>query len=332
MNDRLRLPAEWEPHDACWLAFPYLEEEWPLSLDAAQKSIAAVCRAIAGPGGEPVRLLVRNGEVEARARSLIGELGNIEYVEAEYGDCWLRDTAPVLGRNARSALGALRFEFNGWGGKYVIPFDDRVGNWLAARLDAESYDCPLVLEGGALESNGAGTILTTASCALNPNRNPGLTAERFEAVLSSSIAVDRVIWLEAGLAHDHTDGHVDMIARFLGPNTVFCMTAPPEAPNATVLNSIEQTLRRNGLNVIAVPAPPEIRSSDGAPLPASYCNFYIANSAVLVPVYGVETDAAALGEIENAFPERDVIGLPAADLLCGGGAFHCVTQAQPSMP
>ena len=332
MNQRLRLPAEWEPHDACWLAFPYLQEEWPCNLAAAQASIAAVCRAIAEAGDEPVRLLVRDEQIEALARRLIGDLPNLLYLKAEYGDCWLRDTAPLFGQTDQGAIGALCFEFNGWGGKYPMPFDEHVSDWLTSRLAARRFDSGLVLEGGALETDGRGTFLTTESCALNPNRNPGLTREAFEEELGELVSIERMIWLDEGLRHDHTDGHVDMIARFAAPDTVACMKSNPSAPNAEVLESIEKKLRANGLDVIELPAPPAISAPDGSPLPGSYCNFYIANRAVIVPTYGVSDDAAALLEIANAFPGREVIGLPARDLLWGGGAFHCVTQAQPRMP
>jgi len=332
MEQRLRLPAEWEPHTACWLAFPYLRDEWPNNLAEAQASIAALCRAIAEPGDEPVRLLVRTQELETLARSLIGEVPDVRYVRADYGDCWLRDTAPLFGHRDDGALGALCFEFNGWGGKYEIPFDAGVSGWLTERLDAARFDSSLVLEGGALDSNGQGTFLTTAACALNPNRNEGLTREAFEKALGELVSIDRLIWIEAGLDHDHTDGHIDMIARFVAPDTAICMKSNPAAPNAEVLESIEQGLRRAGLNVLTIPAPPALHAPNGEPLPASYCNFYIANSAVIVPTYGEPEDHAALAEIANAFPGREVVGLPAADLLWGGGAFHCVTQAQPSTP
>lgn len=330
MNERLRLPAEWEPHSACWLAFPYLQEEWPFNLDAAQASIAALCRAIADRGDEPVRLLVRNEAVEACARSLIGDVRNLGYVTTEYGDCWLRDTAPLFGHPDNGELGALCFEFNGWGGKYEMPFDGRVSTWLTERLQARRFECPVILEGGALDTNGQGTFLTTASCALNPNRNPSLTRGAFERALADQVSMERLIWLDEGLEHDHTDGHVDMIARFAAPDTVICMKSNPSAPNDKVLRSIEQKLRAAGLNVLGVPAPPALQAPNGEPLPASYCNFYVANSAVIVPTYGVPEDEGALGAIASAFPGREVIGLPAADLLWGGGAFHCVTQAQPS--
>ena len=263
MNERLRLPAEWEPHSACWLAFPYLQDEWPFNLDAAQASIAALCRAIAEAGNESVRLLVRNPEIEAQARSLIGEVSNLRYVTTEYGDCWLRDTAPLFGQMDNGELGALCFEFNGWGGKYEMPFDARVSHWLTERLRALRFECPIVLEGGALETNGRGTFLTTASCALNPNRNPGLTREAFEKALADRVAIERLIWLDGGLEHDHTDGHVDMIARFVALDTVICMRSNPSAPNAEVLHAIEQELHAAGLNVAGLPAAPALRAPNG---------------------------------------------------------------------
>ena len=332
MTERLRLPAEWEPHTSCWLAFPYSQEEWPIHLRDAQSCVATLSRTIAEAGNETVQLLVKNDKVEAIARSMIGESRNVCYVNADYGDCWVRDTAPLMGHTADGTLGALCFDFNGWGGKYEIAFDDKVSEWLTNRLGATRFECPLVLEGGALESDGQGTFLTTASCTLNENRNPGLTREAFEEALGALVSMECLVWLDRGLEHDHTDGHIDMIARFAAPNTVLCMKAGPGTPNEEVLESIGRDLRARGFTVLDLAAPRRVAARDGAPLPASYCNFYIANEAVIVPVYGIPEDAAALGEIANAFPGREVVGLPAADLLCGGGAFHCVTQAQPTAP
>ncbi len=294
--------------------------------------MAALCRSIADAGNEPVNLLVQNDRLEERARSLIGDLRNVEYVKTDYGDCWLRDTAPLLGHTSSRSLGALCFEFNGWGGKYLMPSDDRVRGWLTDRLAARRFDCDLFLEGGALESNGSGTILTTASCALNENRNPGLTRDAFEKALGELVSMERLVWLERGLEHDHTDGHIDMIARFVATDTVASMRSRPGAPNAGVLASIERQLLASGFEVLSLPAPPEVKAPDGAPLPASYCNFYIANEAVIVPTYQVPEDELAIKELANAFPRREVIGLPARDLLWGGGVFHCVTQAQPVAP
>ena len=332
MSQKLRIPAEWERHEACWLAFPYAREEWPRHLEDAQRSVAELCRAIAGPGHEAVRLLVKDEVVEAQARNLIGDMQGVDYVRAKYGDCWLRDTAPLLGQTDDGALGALCFDFNGWGGKFDIPLDGEVSDRLTCRLGARRFDCPVVLEGGALETNGLGTFITTTSCALNENRNPGLTREAFEQALGALLPIERLIWIERGLAHDHTDGHVDMIARFVGADTMLCMRPDARAPNAEVLAAVAEELRSRGLSVIEVPAPRAVVARDGSPLPASYCNFYVANDAVIVPTYGIPEDELALAEIAKAFPKREVIGLPGADLLWGGGAFHCVTQPQPSLP
>jgi len=314
------------------VAFPYLQEEWPIDVRDAQRSVAALCRAISEAGNESVYLLVKNDEVARAARSLIGQSRKVQYVAADYGDCWMRDTAPLLGYTADGTLGALCFDFNGWGGKYEMPFDADVSAWLTDRLHAQRFESPLVLEGGALESNGQGTVLTTASCALNGNRNPGLTRDAFEEALSAVVAMDRLLWLDRGLEHDHTDGHIDMLARFVSPDTVVCMRARFGAPNAEVLRSIECELRETGLNVVDLPAPGAVFAPDGSPLPASYCNFYVANEAVIVPIYDIAEDQLALAELAKAFPDREVIGLPARDLLCGGGAFHCVTQAEPRAP
>jgi agmatine deiminase len=332
VTERFRVPGEWERHEACWLAFPHLAEEWPSGLPAAQQSIAALCRTIAGPGEEPVRLLVRNAETERRARALIGDTANVEYLSAAYGDCWLRDTVPLLGHDAHGELRGLRFRLNGWGGKYQMPFDDVVGDWVLDRLGALAARSPLFLEGGALESNGVGTFLTTESCVLNRNRNPGLTRESFEHALAQLVDVERVIWLERGLEHDHTDGHVDMIARFASADNVLCMHPTGDVPNAGILEEIAATLRNEGLSILELPAPSALADDDGAPLPASYCNFYVANEAVVVPTYGLPEDDAALEAIGHAFEGREAIGLPARDLLCGGGVFHCATQPQPLAP
>lgn len=331
MKGPLRIPAEWEAHDACWLGFPYLPEEWPGMLPAAQRAIAELCRAIAGPGEEQVRLLVKDDAVEATARSLIGEEPRIEYVRADYGDCWVRDTLPTFGWTDGGRLGGLRFRFNGWGGKFEIPFDDSVGSEVSGLLGAEDVAYDLVLEGGALEFNGAGTVMTTASCVLNPNRNPGLTRAAFEDALRSRVSLDRIVWLERGLADDHTDGHVDMVARFAGPTTVLCMAPEPGLPNVEVLTEIRDALKGQGFDVLELPAAPSISGPDGSPLPPSYCNFYVANRAVIVPTYSSYRDRRALDVLASAFPDHVQVGLPARNLLSGGGSFHCTTQPIPSL-
>lgn len=332
MKERLRVPAEWEPHECCWLAFPYLAEEWPSNLDSAQRSIAALCRTIADVGNEKVRLLTKDQRVTEIARDLMGSSSNIECIPTNYGDCWVRDTLPLLGHAPDGTLGALGFRFNGWGKKFEMPFDDEVGQWLRGHTHAKGFPSDLVLEGGALEFDGQGTFITTASCALNQNRNPDLDRAGVEQALSSLVSIERLIWLERGLNHDHTDGHVDMIARFVAPNTVMCTRAGGKGLNVTVVHAIEAELKESGLTVLTLPWPGEIFAPDGAPLPATYCNFYIANEAVILPFYGVPADEEARDTLAAAFPGRTVVGLPARDLLWGGGAFHCATQPQPTAP
>ncbi|MDH3726765.1 MAG: agmatine deiminase family protein [Myxococcales bacterium] len=332
MKERLRIPAEWERHDCCWLAFPYQANEWPSNLEAAQRTIAALCRTIANAGNERVRLLVRDDDIEAVARNLIGASSKIDYVTAAYGDCWVRDTLPLLGHTPSGALGAVRFRFNGWGRKFDDQLDVEIGRWVGDYLGARHFEHDLVLEGGALEFDGEGTFITTKSCTLNDNRNPGFAPADVEKALSSLVFVRRLIWLERGLNHDHTDGHVDMIARFVAPDTLMCTRGDTNDPNVEVTRSIEAALRETGLTIRTVPSPGAIFAPDGAPLPATYCNFYIANEAVVVPLFGVPEDSKARDEVAAAFPSRAVVGLPARDLLWGGGAFHCVTQPQPAAP
>lgn len=331
MKGRLRIPGEWEDHDRCWLAYPHLRNEWPGCLDAAQRSVAALCRGIAGEGEEQVTVLVRNEAVARTARNQIGSDANVSYVVARYGDCWTRDTLPLLG-HSRGHLGALLFRFNGWGEKFLMEGDDSIGAWVARRAGAESFAVDLVLEGGALEFNGEGACLVTESCALHPKRNPGLSREAFEDALKTVADVDRVIWLPEGLSNDHTDGHVDMIARFAAPDIVFCTRPSKRSPDFNALQTVHLELSDCGFTVWHLPEPDEIIGSDGSRLPANYCNFYVANAAVFVPQYGVPRDDEALELIANAFPDRAAVGLNAMDLLQGGGAFHCVTQPEPRLP
>lgn len=225
---------------------------------------------------------------------------------------------------------AFGFGSTDGGGKFDIPFDDSIGEALTNSIGAEDLACDLVLEGGALEFNGAGTIITTESCVLHRNRNVGLTQDAFENALRRVVSVDRVLWLRRGLAHDHTDGHVDMVARFVDADTVLCMGSDPGAPNAEVFDEIRETLSNHELRVLELPAPPSIAAVDGTPLPSTYCNFYIANRAVIVPTYDSPSDQQAIDVLASVFPDRMQVGLPARDLLCGGGAFHCTTQPLPA--
>jgi agmatine deiminase len=284
--------------------------------------------------GEALHVLVPDADSEADATAALGSLG-VTFHRVPFGDIWLRDTAPIFVQ-AGGKLVAARFAFNGWGNKYVLDHDDTVAARIAAIAGHPSVAYPLVLEGGSVEVDGEGTLLTTRQCLQNPNRNPGLSATAIEAALLDALGGEKVLWLGDGLVNDHTDGHVDTIARFVRPGVVACMQALSDGdPNARVMDDIARDLlgmtdaggRR--LEVVRVPSPGRILSPDGNVLPASYVNFYIGNTTVVVPTYGSPSDEVAVRAIATHFPRRRTVGIDARAILSGGGAFHCITQQEP---
>jgi len=334
------MPPEWAEHAAVWTAWPSHASLWRSDLEPARAEFVELCRAIADPAGaavapERLKVLVvdERGREEAVAR-----LDGVEadLVRMSFGDIWLRDTGPVFVTNEEGRTAAVRFGFNGWGGKYRLPGDDEVAPRIAASVGVETFRVPLMLEGGAIEVDGQGTALTTRQCALNVNRNPLITQEMVEEMLRNYLGIDRLLWLDSGLAEDHTDGHVDTLARFAGPGRVLCMEPrASDDPNASVLTTIRNDLGRlwdargRRLEVVTVPSPGAILTDDGALMPASYLNYYVANAAVVVPVYGSAYDAEAVETIAACFPDRRTVPVSARSILSGGGAFHCITQQQP---
>lgn len=332
------MPAEWARHRACWLAFPYLDDEWRGRAAEAQVEHAALVRAIATDGGEAVELLVRDEAVEARARALVGPLPNVRYHRMEYGDSWTRDTAPIVLLDAAGRGATVRFRFNGWGGKFAMPGDDRVSEQLERALGLRAFANPQILEGGALEVDGEGTMLTTEQCLFEPNRNPEMDREALEALLRASFGIEKVLWLRRGLVNDHTDGHIDTIARFVAPGRVVAMeprhaTDPHADAMREILEDLEGMVDARGrrLEVIRLPSPGLILDHEGEIVAASYCNFYVANDAVIVPTYGVESDEEAVRLLGEAFPDRRAIGLSSQAIISGGGSFHCMTQQEPEV-
>ncbi|MDB4977643.1 MAG: Agmatine deiminase [Myxococcaceae bacterium] len=328
-----RQPAEWAPHQACWVAFPSDPELWP-SLSEVQGSFIAMCRAIAAPHGERpgerLEILVRD---EAARAQLSGALAGVDagFHVASFGDIWMRDIAPVFLTGPLGEVASVRFVFNGWGGKYVYPGDDGIGAGVQALVGKPAFASALVCEGGALEVDGTGLCMTTREVALNANRNPGLSEPEVERALMDALGVERVLWVDRGLLNDHTDGHIDNTARFIGEGRVLCMHASDaEDPNAGVLKEIESTLRASKLDVVTITSPGLVTGRDGRPLPASYLNFYIANASVVVPTFGSRHDEAALRTYETLFPGRAIRGVPAKVLLEEGGTVHCITQQQPT--
>lgn len=327
------VPPEWAPHRAMWLGFPSHAELWEDDLAPARAEVAALARALAGPGGEQVRLMTGSDEGEAAARALLGGEAGIEIVPGRFGDIWLRDTGPIFAGGRAHA-----FRFNGWGGKYDLPHDDEVAAQIAQAAGASRVDHPFVLEGGAVDHDGVGTILTTDQCVLNPNRNPGWTAADAEAALAQSLGARKVLWLGEGLRNDHTDGHVDNLARFVALATVVIPVAWGRGdPNAEAYDDAARRLagmtdaEGRKLKVHRIPSPGWFEGPDkDGPIPASHMNFLIANRAVIVPTYVEQPGAFAVEALKQVFPDRAVIGLPSTALLSGGGSFHCITQQEPA--
>lgn len=343
------VPAEWAPHKALWLGFPSHEDLWAEDLLAAQAEVAALARALAGPGRERVRLMVHGDHAEAAARAALDGVSGVEIVRGLFGDVWLRDTGPIFVKAPQDGAPqeaatqdgrlidlAVGFRFNGWGGKYELPYDDQVAEQIAAAAGAPLAVFDAVLEGGALDSDGAGTVLTTRQCLLNPNRNLDWTETQAEAALTAALGVRRVLWLGDGLLNDHTDGHVDNLARFVAPGVVACPIAFGDDPNAAVYDDAAERLaamtdaKGARLQVVRIPSPGRIAGADGEPAPASHMNFIIANGAVVMPVYAGQSGEAGLEALRRVFPDRTVIGLSSRALLSGGGSFHCISQQEPA--
>jgi agmatine deiminase len=317
-----------------WLGFPSHEDLWEDNLAPAQDEVEALARALAGPGGERVRLMTGSDAGEAEARRRLDGVGGVEIVPGRFGDVWLRDTGPIfLGPDA-----CVGFRFNGWGGKYDLPHDDEVAAQIAGAASATLLQSAAVLEGGALDHDGEGTVLTTRQCLLNPNRNAGWTEAVAEGALARDLGARKVLWLGDGLLNDHTDGHVDNLARFAAPGLVVCPMAFGRGdPNADVYDAAAGALagmtdaagRR--LRVARIPSPGWIEAGGVGGVPASHMNFIIANQAVILPVYGegLAASLAAQG-LAEVFPGREVIALPSNALLTGGGSFHCISQQEPA--
>ncbi len=320
------MPPEWAPQDYLWIGFPHLAEEWPGFLEAAQEQIAAFANAVAD-SGQDVRLLVRDGANEARARALVSETVTLE--RRSFGDIWLRDTGPlvVTGGTERSAR---RFAFNGWGGKYLMDGDQTIGAELARDARLPTLTSSMILEGGAVDGDGTGLVAVTEQCLLNSNRNPDMSRADIEAELHRMLGFDRFLWLGDGLVNDHTDGHVDNLARFVGPGRM----AVPQAsgsddPNAAIYADARSRAEGFGIEVVAIPSPGLI-TRDGLVEPASYVNFAITTHIVVVPIFGSPHDDAGVAAISKLFPDRATIGLPAGAVLAGGGGFHCASQQMPA--
>ena len=326
----LPMPAEFAAQDWLWIAFPHRSDLWEDFTAPAQEQMAAYANAVAETG-QRVRLVVHDAANEARAKELVS--GAVEVERHPYGDIWIRDTGPIVLFDKSGRRFAQRFRFNGWGGKYDdMEGDQEVGESLARAGGLETQFADWVLEGGAIDSDGTGLVVTTEECLLNPNRNPGLSQAGIEMRLERDLGFDRVLWLGKGLACDHTDGHVDNLARFVAPNTLAIPLATgPDDPNAAVYEDARARARDFGVIVRDVPSPGRVEAADLVE-PASYMNFTICNGVVVVPTYGTVHDADGVAAIGELFPGRATVGLPADAVLSGGGSFHCASQHVPAAP
>lgn len=321
------MPPEWGQQEWLWVGFPHDAREWPDTLEAAQEQIAAFANAVAESGKE-VRLVVRDAANEKRARELVSETVTLK--RHKYGDIWLRDTGPLVVTDAGKPA-AHRFQFNGWGGKYLMHGDQTIGADLAEDADLPLVTSDWILEAGAIDTDGTGLAVTTEQCLLNANRNPGMSHADIEAALERDLGLSRVLWLGEGLLGDHTDGHVDNLARFVGEGHVAIPQASTsDDPNAAIYDDAAARAADFGCKVTRIPSAGRYEK-DGAIQPASYANFVITNALLVVPIFGAAQDDAAVETIGALFPDRRTIGLPADAVLAGGGAFHCASMHMPAL-
>ena len=333
------MPAEWEPHEATWISWPQPEcNSFPGSYDRVIPTFVKMAEALAE--SEIVRINVSGAEQEKTVRKLLRSCPpeRVEYFHIPTDEPWCRDHGPIFVKRDKSPkLAVLNFGFNAWGYK-LSPFDEdnAVPPAIAKALGLPIFNFEhFILEGGSIDTNGQGTLLTTESCLLNPNRNPALDRTAIEKKLRDKLGVKKILWLGDGIEGDDTDGHVDDITRFVGPSTV--ITAVEEDEHDPNFEPLQQNLDRlhtmrladgEPLHVLTLPMPTRIMR-DGQRLPASYANFYIANSVVLLPVFNEHNDAWAVSALHEAFPTRRIVPIDCRELIWGLGAFHCLTQQQP---
>ncbi len=371
------MPAEWEPHDAIWLAWPYDLDSFP-KINKVEKTYTEIISAIHET--ERVELLVLDEAMKTKASEMLSQAGvnfsRINFHVYDYADVWMRDTAPTflvkstpsstfakasadrssppshggekgqeasppvsqIGGEREGVLAAVKWKFNSWGNKWpTLLKDDNTGYFVAKALKTQYFKPGIVMEGGAFDVNGSGSLLTTEQCLLNPNRNPNLTKSEIENYLKEYLGVSNIIWLKAGIAGDDTDGHIDDTARFVNSAAILAAYEDDESDeNYSILKANYDILRAakdeqgRALSIIKLPMP-KLTRPDGSRLPASYANFYIGNGKVLVPTFNQENDSKALEIIKQQFPGRGVVGIDCSDMVYGFGTIHCASQQQPAV-
>lgn len=332
LEDGFTVPAEWAAHRACYMAWPLRADTWKGRLEEARQAYVNVAHAIAK--FEPVIMLVPP-EADESARRALGK--DVETQPTDLDDAWIRDNGPIFVTSADGRLAVVKFRFNGWGGRYP-PYDKdaTAPEVIAQRLSLPLYRATIVAEGGALAVDGAGTVITTESCLLNPNRNPDRTKAEIETDLKLYLGVRKVIWLRQGMQATQVDGHVDGIAAFARPGLILAADAPDASdPNHATFRENRERLesetdaRGRPLEVLDFPSP-AAHSIDGHRLSATFMNFYIANGGIVAPIFGDPMDSQALDRLRSVFPNREVVGVRCEDIAIGGGDVHCITQQIPA--
>ncbi|HEY6394887.1 MAG TPA: agmatine deiminase family protein [Candidatus Binataceae bacterium] len=344
-----RMPAEWEPHLATYIVWAHNPDTWPGKFEAAPPIFARMAAVIAR--FEPVRVLVKDADAIDSVRAMISAqaggdkavISRVELLHLATNDSWIRDHGPIFVNRIKAGDGpaqiALDWRFNSWGEKYgAFDLDDAVPQKLGKRYAFDVIEPGIVLEGGSIEVNGAGTVLTTESCLLNPNRNADLSREDIEDYLRSYLGVSNVLWLGEGIDGDDTDGHIDDLARFVAPGTILAVVEEdPLDVNHAVLQENAKRLSAmrdeagRAFRIETMPMPHPV-VYDNTRLPASYANFYIANGGIVMPTFDCPNDSVAAATLERLFPGRRVVGVPSSDLVWGLGSIHCLTQQHPQPP
>jgi agmatine deiminase len=338
------MPPEWAAHEAVWTGYPADNSMWLGYLEAVRQDFAAFVRLLSR--FERVELVCRDEEALLDAKKRL-EGANVRFYLQPHNDVWFRDCAPIFVTKG-AELAATDWKFNGWGNKFAADLDDALPRFIAEHLQVPRFASEVVMEGGALEVNGAGVLLTTRQCLFEKHRNPHLSQAQIETALRDFLGVEKILWLGEGLENDHTDGHVDTITRFVSPNTIVtCICQDLFDPNHTVLEINYDLLRGftdlhgKPFEIIPLPLPKnrmflsgeyaKAEGVDGDRLPPTYANFYIGNGCVIVPTYNDPFDELALEILRPLFPDREVLGSSSHGLIHGGGSFHCITQQQPKV-
>ena len=331
-------PAEWAPHSAVWLAWPHDEITFPDRVEKVEKTFVEIIQAI--HQSEPVNLLVLDERMQSRVRELLEkaevDVSKIFFYITTYADVWLRDYGPMYIKNFTTTEKAwVKWEYNAYNKFPTLLRDNEVFLNIKYKLEGDMFKPGIVMEGGSIEINGVGALVTTEQCLLNPNRNPNLSKDKIEDYLKDYLGVSKIIWLPEGIINDHTDGHIDDVLKFVNANTILCgYEEDKNDPNFKILDEnykiLENSTDQDGkpFNLIKLPMP-HMDYDDGTKAPVSYANFYIGNTVVLVPTFNDSNDAKALSIIESSFPDKKIVGINCRDLIYGGGAIHCITCQEP---